>query len=125
MTAKDLLLYLLEYTYEKEGAYPPLTTALAGVTAAQASWKPAGERHSIWQIVRHMPEWIEEASSLESLALELNGEASKIVHIPLQGDEGVFRGDHSLVTCAFVKVNRESVSEELCRSSRTSSNTTT
>ncbi|MGH2397715.1 MAG: hypothetical protein ACRDFW_12180 [bacterium] len=45
MTLKDLLLYLLEYTYEKEGAYPPLT-ALVRLTVAQASWKPARERHS-------------------------------------------------------------------------------
>ncbi|MGH2425119.1 MAG: DinB family protein [bacterium] len=59
MTLKDLLLYLLEYTYEKEGAYPPLATALVGLTVAQASWKPAPERHSIWQIVRHMTQWME------------------------------------------------------------------
>lgn len=66
MTARELLLYLLEYTYEKEGAYPPLTTALAGLTEAQASWKPAQERHSIWQIVRHMTHWME--AGLEALA---------------------------------------------------------
>ena len=59
MTSKDLLLHLLEYTYEKEGAYPPLTTTLAGLTAAQATWKPARERHSIRQIVRHMTQWME------------------------------------------------------------------
>lgn len=68
MTAKELLLYLLEYTYEKEGAYPPLTAALAGLTAAQASWKPAPERHSIWQIVRHMAHWME--AGIEALAAQ-------------------------------------------------------
>lgn len=66
MTVKELLLYLLEYTYEREGAYPPLTAALAGLTAAQASWKPAQDRHSIWQIVRHMTHWME--AGLEALA---------------------------------------------------------
>ena len=66
MTVKELLLYLLEYTYEREGAYPPLTTALAGLTAVQASWKPAQERHSIWQIVHHMAQWME--AGLEALA---------------------------------------------------------
>src|SRR5438552_18788120 len=59
MTAKELLLYLLEYTYEKEGSYPPLPAALGGLTPVQASWKPAQERHSIWQIVRHMAHWME------------------------------------------------------------------
>src|SRR5437667_10336419 len=59
MTAKELLLYLLEYTYEKEGSYPPLPVALGGLTPVQASWKPAQERHSIWQIVRHMARWME------------------------------------------------------------------
>src|SRR2546430_14810902 len=59
MTEKDLLLYLLEYTYEKEGSYPPLPVALGGLTPVQASWKPAQERHSIWQIVRHMAHWME------------------------------------------------------------------
>lgn len=69
MTAKDLLLYLLEHTYEREGAYPPLTTALAGLTAAQASWQPARERHSIWQIVRHMAQW-RRGSTLSKLSPE-------------------------------------------------------
>ncbi len=67
MTVKEVLIYLLEYAYEKkDGAYPPLTTALVGLTAEQASWKPAPERHSIWQIVRHMTHWIE--AGLDALA---------------------------------------------------------
>ena len=67
MTVKEVLVYLLEYTYErKDGAYPPLTTALAGLTAGQASWTPTPERHSIWQIVRHMTLWIE--AGMDALA---------------------------------------------------------
>lgn len=60
MTAKEILLYLLDYTYEKtDGTYPPLLAALAGLTAEQASWKPGPDRHSIWQIVRHISLWSE------------------------------------------------------------------
>lgn len=59
MTSKELLTYLLEYTYEKEGSYPPLAVALGGLTADQASWRPAADRHSIWQITRHMAHWME------------------------------------------------------------------
>ncbi len=36
---------------------PSLTEALEGLGAAQAAWKPAPERHSIWQIVRHLILW--------------------------------------------------------------------
>ncbi|MBI4719331.1 MAG: DinB family protein [Planctomycetes bacterium] len=33
--------------------------AAAGLTAAQAAWKPQPGRHSIWQIVNHMIYWRE------------------------------------------------------------------
>ena len=36
---------------------PPLGGALRGLTAAEAAWKPAPARHSIWQIVRHLILW--------------------------------------------------------------------
>ncbi len=36
---------------------PSLSEALDGLTAAAAAWKPAPERHSIWQIVRHLILW--------------------------------------------------------------------
>ncbi|HKX16810.1 MAG TPA: DinB family protein [bacterium] len=36
---------------------PPLRGALRGLTAAEAAWKPAPPRHSIWQIVRHLTLW--------------------------------------------------------------------
>jgi len=35
----------------------PAQRALAGLTAAQAAWKPAPARHSIWRIVRHLIRW--------------------------------------------------------------------
>ncbi len=36
-----------------------LSLAVAGLTAEQAAWKPGPERHSIWQIVRHVIRWKE------------------------------------------------------------------
>jgi uncharacterized damage-inducible protein DinB len=42
---------------EKVQWQPPLDGALRGLTAAQAAWKPAPPRHSIWQIVRHLLLW--------------------------------------------------------------------
>ncbi|MDR7544269.1 MAG: DinB family protein [Armatimonadota bacterium] len=57
MTVRDLLLDHLEVTFEKETWQPPLGMAVAGLTARQAAWKPSSERHSIWQIVRHVLLW--------------------------------------------------------------------
>ena len=57
VTLKDLLLNHLEYTFEKEAWQPSLAMAARGLTAEQAAWKPGRERHSIWQIVRHVLRW--------------------------------------------------------------------
>jgi len=36
------------------GDYPAVLEALAGISVAQALWKPAANRNSIWQIVEHL-----------------------------------------------------------------------
>src|SRR5687768_17217136 len=59
VTVKELVLDHLEYTFEKEAWQPPLAMAVHGLTAARASWKPSPERHSIWQILRHVTQWKE------------------------------------------------------------------
>lgn len=58
-TVKELLVHHLTYTFEKEAWQWPLSLAVAGLTAEQAAWKPGRERHSIWQIVRHIIRWKE------------------------------------------------------------------
>ncbi len=57
VTVKQLVVDHLEYTFEKEAWQPSLAIAVEGLTAMQALWKPAPERHSIWQIVRHVIHW--------------------------------------------------------------------
>lgn len=57
ITPKDLLLNHLDYTFEKEAWQPSLAMAVQGLTAAQAAWRPGPNRHSIWQIVRHVARW--------------------------------------------------------------------
>ena len=52
VTVRDLLRVQLDETFAQERWHPPLATAVYGLTAAQAAWKPAPERHSIWQIGR-------------------------------------------------------------------------
>lgn len=52
-----MLLNHLEYTFTKAAWQPSLAIAVQGLTATQAVWKPGPERHSIWQIVRHVTLW--------------------------------------------------------------------
>lgn len=39
----------------------PWSKAVEGLTPQQAAWKPAAQRHSIWQIVNHIVFWREDA----------------------------------------------------------------
>ena len=57
LTLKDILVHHLEHTFEKEAWQPSLLLSLEGLSAVQASWKPSPERHSIWQIIRHVARW--------------------------------------------------------------------
>jgi len=57
MTVKELVLDHLTYTFDKEAWQPPLGKVVQGLNAQQAAWRPAPERHSIWQIVRHVTHW--------------------------------------------------------------------
>ncbi len=114
MTAKELLLYLLEYTYEREGAYPPLTTALAGLAAAQASWKPGPDRHSIWQIVRHMTQWMEAGVQALSGQPGFYEDLQRADWQPASGGEREWQADVERLHAAYrtFKGRLESMAEE-------------
>lgn len=52
---KDLLRAQIQASYGGPNtSHPPLLEAVGGLSAAQAGWKPAPERHSIGQIVGHV-----------------------------------------------------------------------
>ena len=52
---KDLLLYALDSTFDKESWYAPLKNAIEGITAEQANWRPTGEAtKTIWENVNHL-----------------------------------------------------------------------
>ncbi len=59
LTLKELVVDHVHTTLHEEDWQwqPSLSEALEGLTAAQAAWKPTRERHSIWQIVRHLILW--------------------------------------------------------------------
>lgn len=71
ISMKELLLYHIEHTFEKEAMQTSLSLAVSGLTAAQATWKPSADRHSIWQIVRHVIHWKEaQISALDGKPLD-------------------------------------------------------
>lgn len=55
MKQRDLLIYVLDTTYDKESWYAPFKDAVEGLTAEQAIWKPSGKAaKSIWENVNHL-----------------------------------------------------------------------
>lgn len=93
LSVKGLVLDHLKYTFEKESWQPPLSKAVEGLTAEQAGWKPAPERHSIWQIVRHVTHW--KRSVLEALeGRPLSYEELEETDWPeASGDEAAWQAD--------------------------------
>lgn len=45
------------FDHDRNLWHAPIRRLLEGLTTGQALWKPAPERHSIWEIVRHMNFW--------------------------------------------------------------------
>ncbi|MDM5227300.1 DinB family protein [Cytobacillus sp. NJ13] len=55
MNRTDLLLRMLDTTYDNESWYAPFKPAIEGLTAEQARWRPAGDTaKSIWENVNHL-----------------------------------------------------------------------
>ncbi|RIW32045.1 DinB family protein [Bacillus salacetis] len=68
MQRKDVLINLLDKTFDKESWYAPFNHAIEGLTAEQADWKPEGKAtKSIWENVNHLTYY------KERLAAELEG----------------------------------------------------
>jgi hypothetical protein len=83
----DFLLNVLDSTFNKESWYAPFKQAIDGITAEQASWRPAGEAtKTIWENVNHLIYY------KERLAANLDGR--EWVH-NLDGDETFYLTDQS------------------------------
>lgn len=55
MNRTDLLLRMLDTTFDKESWYAPFKSAIEGISAKQARWRPAGEAtKTIWENVNHL-----------------------------------------------------------------------
>ena len=57
-TTKSLLLDGLDEAFHQKSWHGPnLRGAIRGVTAVQAAWRPAGDRHNIWELTLHAAYW--------------------------------------------------------------------
>ncbi len=55
---KEFLLDLLDEAFDKKSWHGPnLRSAIRGVAAAEAAWRPAGDRHNIWELTLHAAYW--------------------------------------------------------------------
>jgi len=53
-----LVLALLDEAYEKKTWHGPnLKQSIKGITAKQATWRPAPGRHNIWEVTLHAAYW--------------------------------------------------------------------
>lgn len=54
----DVILDLFEEAFERKTWHGPnLWQSLKGVTADQAAWRPARNRHNIWEVMLHAAYW--------------------------------------------------------------------
>jgi len=68
------------------GDYPAVLEALAGITVAQAIWKPVPEQNSIWQIVDHL-----KASKIWQIDMLEKGQAASPLWTQPAGDESAWQ----------------------------------
>lgn len=55
---KSLLLAALDEAFDKKSWHGPnLRGAIRGVSAEQAAWRPADDRHNIWELTLHAAYW--------------------------------------------------------------------
>ena len=58
MDPAKLVLALLDEAYEKKTWHGPnLKQSIKGITAKQATWRPAPGRHNIWEVTLHAAYW--------------------------------------------------------------------
>jgi hypothetical protein len=93
------------------GDYAAVLEALAGVTAAQALWKPAPAHNSIWQIVEHLI-----ASKEWQIEMLEKGEAAVSGWIEPAGDEAAWqttlerlRDAHNRLKLVLEKLDEDSL----------------
>ena len=97
--AQALIAHLDSVFVGPNGDYPATLEALDGVSAAQALWKPASERNSIWQIVDHLT-----ASKQWQIDMLEKGQASSPPWTRPEGDETAWRATVARLQDAHIRL---------------------
>ncbi|MGN4447580.1 DinB family protein [Bacillus cereus group sp. MYBK79-1] len=85
----DVLLNVLDATFEKESWYAPFKHAIEGLTAEQAMWKPSGEgTKTIWENVNHLIYYKERlAANLEGREWKHNLDGNDTFYLTEQSND--------------------------------------
>lgn len=89
MNRTDLLLRMLDTTYDNESWYAPFKHAIEGLTAEQARWRPAGDTaKSVWENVNHLIYYKERlAANLEGSELPQNLDGDETFYLTKQSND--------------------------------------
>ena len=84
----DLLLNVLDSTFDKESWYAPFKHAIEGLTAEQAMWKPPSEEtNTIWENVNHLIYYKELAANLEGREWTNNLDGNDTFYLTKQSND--------------------------------------
>jgi hypothetical protein len=101
----QLILALLDEAYSKKTWHGPnLRQALKGVSAKQAAWRPARNRHNIWEEALHAAYW--------KYAARQRVESGKRGSFPLKGSNFFARPEKRKATEAAWRADREILESE-------------
>lgn len=89
MNRTDLLLRMLDTTYDNESWYAPFKHAIEGLTAEQASWRPTGDTtKSVWENVNHLIYYKERlAANLDGRELPQNLDGDETFNLTEQSND--------------------------------------
>ena len=89
MNRTDLLLRMLDTTYDKESWYMPFKHAIEGLTAEQAMWRPTGDTtKSVWENVNHLIYYKERlAANSEGRELPQNFDGDETFYLTKQSND--------------------------------------
>lgn len=128
MPDQSLILTLLDEAYTKKTWHGPnLRQSLKGVTAKQAAWRPAPDRHNIWELTLHAAYWKYaarrrlEAGQRGSFVLKGSNffarpQSGKASEADWQADRAILENEHRALVQAANKILRSPSAKKHLRS---------
>src|SRR6266567_204117 len=108
-----LLLDLIDEAFDKKSWHGPnLRGSLRGVTAKQAAWRPAPDRHNIWEFALHAAYWkyvVRRKITGEkrgSFPLPGSNFFARPVELPVELNEAAWKADVSLLIAQHQDLRR-------------------